>query len=264
MNSASPVGIFLGPLLGGPVVDAWGFPALLAINSGLMLVIIAGLSLGYRDRFAGTARGSLLRMALDSVRLIWQSPRLRALFAALFLLFAGWIMAMTYVPLVVEALYRGADPGTAVGLVLGAGGLLASVLGPWLGHLGDRHGHWRVLLTGAAVAVALWPLPALAPNLPIFGALWAVVNGLTSGLFAMSFSLVSQSAVPAVRGRVMTFAFLPTNVGSFFGPALGALITRGTIFAVFPAGAVLALLGIGLLLAARRLPAGEAGGQAAA
>ena len=260
MNSASPVGVFVGPLLGGPVVDNWGFPALLAINVGLMLVIIAGLSLGYRDNFAGTARGSLLRIALDSVRLIWQSPRLRALFAALFLLFAGWIMAMTYVPLVVKALYRGADPGTAVGLVLGAGGLLAVVLGPGLGHLGDRHGHWRVLLAGAAVAVALWPLPALAPNLLIFGALWAVVNGLTSGLFAMSFSLVSQSAVPAVRGRVMTFAFLPTNVGSFFGPAIGALITRGTVYAVFPAGAVLTLLGIGLLLAARRLPGGEAGG----
>lgn len=253
MNSASPVGVFLGPLVGGPVVDRWGFPALLAVNAGLMLVIILGLTFGYRDTFQGTARGSLLRMAWDSVRLIWRSPRLRALFAALFLLFAGWIMAMTYVPLVVKQLYRGQDLGAAVGLVLGAGGLLAIVLGPWLGALGDRYGHWRVLLIGAGVAVALWPLPALAPNLLVFGALWALVNGLTSGLFAMSFSLVSLSARPEVRGRVMTFAFLPVNVGSFIGPAIGAVITRGTLFAVFPAGAVLTLLGIGVLLLAKRM-----------
>ena len=259
MNSASPVGVFLGPLLGGPVVDRFGFQALLGLNTAVMLVIILGLTLGYRDTFRGTARGSLLRMALDSVRLIWQSPRLRALFAALFLLFAGWIMAMTYVPVVVGRLYEGDDPGTAVGLVLGAGGLLAIVLGPWLGALGDRYGHWRVLLAGAAVAVALWPLPVLAPNLVVFGALWAVVNGLTSGLFAMSFSLVSQSATPAVRGRVMTFAFLPTNVGAFIGPAIGAAITRGTVYAVFPAGALLTLLGIAVLLAARRMPLGAAG-----
>ncbi len=253
MNSASPVGVFLGPLVGGPVVDRWGFPTLLAINTGLMLVIILGLSLGYRDNFKGTARGSLLRMAWDSAELIARSARLRALFAALFLLFAGWIMAITYVPLVVQQLYRGDDPGTAVGLVVGTGGLLAIVLGPWLGALGDRYGHWRVLLIGATVAVVLWPLPALAPNLVIFAALWAVVNGLTSGLFAMSFSLVSQSAAPEVRGRVMSFAFLPANVGSIIGPAIGAVITRDTLFAVFPAGAVLTLVGIGVLVWARRL-----------
>ncbi len=264
MNSASPVGVFLGPLVGGPVVDRWGFQALLGVNTALMLLIIAGLTFGYRDTYQGTARGSLLRMALDSVRLIWQSPRLRALFVALFLLFAGWIMAMTYVPLVVAQLYAGDDPGTAVGLVLGAGGLLAIVLGPWLGALGDRYGHWRVLLIGSAVTVVLWPLPALAPNLLAFGIMWAVVNGLISGLFAMSFSLVSQSAAPAVRGRIMTFAFLPANMGSFVGPAIGAVITRGTVYAVFPAGAVLTLLGIGLLLAARRLPSGEAGGEGVA
>ncbi len=237
-----------------------GFTTLLAINTGVMVLIIAGLSFGYRDAFKGTARGSLLRMAWDSVRLIWQSPRLRALFAALFLLFAGWIMAMTYVPLVVAQLYTGDDLGSAVGLVLGAGGLLAIVLGPWLGALGDRYGHWRVLLIGASVTVLLWPLPALAKNLVVFGVLWAVVNGLTSGLFAMSFSLVSLSATPEVRGRVMTFAFLPANVGSFVGPAIGALITQGTVYAVFPAGAVLTLIGIRVLAFARRLPAGEAGG----
>ena len=57
----------------------------------------------------------------------------------------------------------------------------------------------------------------------------------------------------------MTFAFLPTNVGAFIGPAIGAVITRATVYAVFPAGALLTLLGIAVLLAARRMPLGAAG-----
>ena len=104
----------------------------------------------------------------------------------------------------------------------------------------------RVLKRVGAVALLLVLLFIVA-------ALWAVVNGLTSGLFAMSFSLVSQSAAPEVRGRVMSFAFLPANVGSIIGPAIGAVITRDTLFAVFPAGAVLTLVGIGVLVWARRL-----------
>ena len=94
-------------------------------------------------------------MAAESVRIIWRSGRLRALFAALFLLFSGWMLAMTYAPLVVTALYRGDDPGTAVGVVLGAGGLTALVFSPLMGVLADRFGHWRLLFIGACVAVPL-------------------------------------------------------------------------------------------------------------
>ena len=38
-----------------------------------------------------------------------------------------------------------------------------------VGMLADHLGHWRVLLSSAALAVLLWPLPALAPDLFTFG-----------------------------------------------------------------------------------------------
>jgi MFS family permease len=63
LNSATPVGAFLGPLLGGRVVDLWGFPTLLAIDSVLMLGVVLALTFGYHDEFKGTRRGSLVRMA---------------------------------------------------------------------------------------------------------------------------------------------------------------------------------------------------------
>src|SRR5262249_31367726 len=71
MNSAGPVGVFVGPLIGGPVVDHWGFRSLMLIDAGLMLLVMLVLSLGYRDPYRGSNRGPLLPMALESVRLIW-------------------------------------------------------------------------------------------------------------------------------------------------------------------------------------------------
>ncbi|MBI3241973.1 MAG: MFS transporter [Chloroflexi bacterium] len=252
MNSAAPLGAFVGPLLGGPIVDKWGFPALIGVNTVLMAVVILALSLGYRDSFRGTDRGPLFQMAVDSVRIIGQSSRLRVLFIALFILFAGWMIAFTYVPLAITALYSGDDPGTAIGIVLGAGGLVTLILSPVVGSLADRFGHWRVLIIGAAASVALWPLPALTPNLVLFTIAWAALNGVMSGVFAISFSVLSDSATTEVRGRVMSFAYLPVNVGSMIGPAIGSVATQISVFAVFPVAAVLTALGVGMLAVARR------------
>jgi DHA1 family multidrug resistance protein-like MFS transporter len=252
MNSAGPVGAFVGPLLGGPIVDRWGFRSLIWLDVVLLFAVIVALSLGYRDSFRGSNRGPLLQMAADSVRLIWGTLRLRALFAALFVLFAGWIMALTFVPVAITALYTGNQPGSAVGLILGAGGVVAFVLSPALGALADRYGVWRVLIWASVLAVLLWPLPALAKDLTTLGIGYALVNGVTSGVFAISFTALSASASSEMRGRVMSFAYLPANLGSIAGPAVGTLVTRSSVSAVFPAAAVMMALGVALLVVARR------------
>jgi DHA1 family multidrug resistance protein-like MFS transporter len=251
LNGAGPVGIFLGPLVGGPVVDRWGFRSLLWINAALLLAVILLLTFGYRDSYRGTDRGPILNMAIDSVRIIVQSPRLRALFPALFLLFAGWVMALTFAPLVIAGLYPGSDQGTVVGIILGAGGLAALVLSPLLGMLADRSGLWRVVLVGAVIEVFLWIVPTLTTGLIAFGIAWALINGLASSVFAISFNLLARSASSEVRGRVMAFAYLPVNVGSIVGPGIGSLATRGSLFAVFPVAALLTALGVTMLFFAR-------------
>jgi MFS family permease len=252
MNAAGPVGIFVGPLVGGPVVDHWGFRSLILVDVALMAFVIVLLSLGYRDTFHSSNKGPLLQMAAESVRLIWGTLRVRALFVALFVLFAGWIMAMTFVPVAITALYKGDQPGSAVGLVLGVGGIVAFVLGPVMGALADRFGHWRVLLVGAILAVLLWPLPALATSLTTLAVSYAIVNGVTSGVFAVSFTALSASAPSTIRGRVMSFAYLPVNLGSMVGPGIGTLVTQSSVLAVFPAAAAIMALGVVMLVIAMR------------
>jgi len=252
MNSAAPVGAFLGPVLGGPIVDRWGFPTLLGVDSAAMLLVILALTGGYGDVFVGTDRGSLLRTALDSVGIIVRSPALRALFPALFLLETGWVTAFNYVPLAVTGLYRGSEPGTVVGIVLGSSGLAALLLSPAVGGLADRFGHWRVLFIVVIVQIFLWPIRSLLPTLVGFGIAWALLNGVASSAFALSFTVMSNSVSSAIRGRVMSFAFLPINVGSFVGPAVGSIITRGSVFTVFPAAALSTAVGLWALAVASR------------
>ncbi len=254
MNSAAPIGVFIGPLLGGPIVDRWGVRVLLGIDILLLLGVVLALSFGYRDPYRGQVRGPILRMAYDSLGILWQSKRLRTLLPALFLLFAGWVMAMTYVPVVVAELYTGANLGSMVGVVMGAGGFLALILGPLMGALADHYGHWRLLFLGAVMLVLFWPLPLLSSTLVGLGISWAVINGLASGVFSVSFNVLASSASDQVRGRVMSFAYLPVNVGGILGPALGAYLTHTTVMAVFPAAAVITALGLGILILAARYP----------
>src|SRR2546423_4512999 len=118
-NGAGPLGAFLGPLLGGPLVDRYGFNLVLGIDALLLTGVVLGLSFGYRDSFTpAPERPPILRAALEGLALIWRSPRLRALFPALLILFAGWLLTFTYLPLVVQRIHGDEGVATAVGVAL--------------------------------------------------------------------------------------------------------------------------------------------------
>jgi MFS family permease len=181
---------------------------------------------------------------------------LRALFPALFLLFAGWMLAFIYVPLVVARLYAGPDPNTAVGIVLGASGLGVFIASPLIGTLADRYGKAPTLFVGCAILSALWSAPFFTRELVPFTVARTVVNALAASLFSVSFTMLSASATDTTRGRVMTFAYLPTNIGFIIGPAIGSVIASVDVFLVFPAAAVLTVLGLIAVIFAWRQPLG--------
>src|SRR5207244_11318298 len=64
VNGANPLGAFVGPLIGGPIVDRFGFPTLIAADALAVAGVIALLSFGYRAGFVPRASsGFLLRLA---------------------------------------------------------------------------------------------------------------------------------------------------------------------------------------------------------
>jgi DHA1 family multidrug resistance protein-like MFS transporter len=255
VNGANPVGAFLGPLVGGPIVDRVGLPPLLVLDALVIAVVVALLVFGYRDAFVPRPTGEpLLRMAWDGVLLIARSPRLRTLFPAYFVLFSGWLMAYIYIPLIVSRVYTGPDTGSAIGLILGGGGLATLIATPLIGAIADRIGHWRALFIGSAAMCVLWVLPYFARDIVTLGVLWAIANGVVSGVFSVSFNVLSSSTTDATRGRVMTFGYLPGNMGFVIGPGIGTLVASVDVLLVFPAAAVLTLFGLGAILYASRQP----------
>ncbi|MEO5952083.1 MAG: MFS transporter, partial [Chloroflexia bacterium] len=102
------------------------------------------------------------------------------------------------------------------------------------------------------LSVAFWMLPYFTRDIWTFGAAWAAVNGLSTGLFALSFTVLASSALRDVRGRVMTFAYLPVNLGYAVGPAIGSAVASVNIFLVFPVAAIITALSVAALTIASR------------
>ncbi len=255
MNGAGPVGAFVGPLIGGPIVDHWGFRTLMWIDVLMMLSVVAALSFGYLDSYRSTHRQPILRMAADSIRVSFQAGRLRTLFIAFLLLYAGWMLCFSYMPVVITALYHGEKPASAIGYVLGAGGLLALFLAPIFGSLADRFGYWRIVNAGAAIETILWLVPYWTRSLIPFAVVACLISGVAAAVFSISFNVLSASAAPEIRGRVMSFAYLPVNVGYALGPMLGSLLVGWNLFYIFPASFVFTGLGLFVLNLARAQPA---------
>jgi len=255
VNGAGPLGALAGPLLGGPLVDRYGFAAILAIDAALLAGIVLLLTFGYRDPYVRpTDPPPILRSALGGVALLWQSPRLRALFPALVVLFAGWMLVFIYTPLAIERIHTGPDLATAIGLVLGAGGLVTLVASPGIGALADRLGLLRTYYVVGAMSAAAWILPWLTRDYVPFLVGWAIANGLGSGLFSLSFNVLTRSTTDSTRARIMTFAYLPLNLGFIVGPAIGSIVASTDPFAIFPTAVVLELAGLTLVALALRRP----------
>jgi MFS family permease len=138
--------------------------------------------------------------------------------------------------------------------VIGISGLTTLILAPILGGLADRFGSWQVLFIGSIAALLLWPIPYWIRDLLPFAALWSVLNGVVSAVFALSFTVLSSSASRSVRGRVMSFAYMPVNIGFMVGAAVGSRITQASLFNIFPASALFTLVGILLLRNAYQHP----------
>jgi MFS family permease len=253
INSSLSVGAFTGALAGGPIVDRFGFNTLLAGIGALLVGVTIALLVGYRETPRTRTSRPILTLAIESVKIITRSPALLTLFVAQFAVGTGWMLVFTYAPLVVTSLYAGPDPGTTVGIVMAVGGLGTLLLGPLIGSTADRVGYWRALLAVVTAVIGLWIALTFVRDLGAFMPLWAILNGVMSSVSSLAFNIVSNVVDDDARSRIMAFAYLPLNFGSFVGPALGSAITGISLYAIFPAAAVCVAIGLALFLRARTL-----------
>ena len=249
-------GILLARTLAGIVGDRFGWRAMFALATVLMLA----LALLLRGRLPVRAPATTLRYRalMRSLWEVWKTqPRLRRAAAVSGLSFASFTAFWTSLAfLMVEQFHRGATETGLFGVV----GLVGALAAPYAGKLADRR--------GATFTVTL----ALAVILLAFGVMWAWVTipALVIGVLLMDVGVqtvqvaeqgVVISLLPAARSRLNTLYM----VGRFIGGALGSLAGAfAWSFGRWPAVCAVALAVNGLalavhFLASRRAPASADG-----
>ena len=158
------------------------------------------------------------------------------------------------------------DGAVVLGLVLGVGtlsGLLVGVrwvsdlgLGPVFGHVSDRRGRPRVILTAMGLAIAAMLAVALRPTLPValpaFSVVFVASTALVVSLNASIADLAPAGRRATVLSRYATWADVGSGTGAVIGLPLVTTLGFGWVYGGAAALALVAALTYGAMFARGR------------
>lgn len=244
-----PLGMALGPLFGGVIVQRLGIPALLLIDAGLTAAVALLLTLVLREeprvRRNDTRTDTLLR---ESLRNVVTTPLVVRLFGLNFLIALGMSLVNPFVSLRIEQLYRGltSQLPLIIGLIISVTGLAMALSTPLWGRLSDRIGYVPVLRIGAASVGMLLLAQALAQTLWLFSAARVGQGLVQGGIDAALVALVALHTPDERRASILNLSRLPLQFSWFLGPILGAALAPLGLALLFGVAALLVLLGGGV------------------
>ena len=219
------IGIALGPILGGLVADRFGYGAAFYVTAALLL--LGGiLVLLFVDE--GHVPLSLHNQQLGLFarwRQVAAAPGVAAAYGMRFISQLGRMMIVPIMPLFLQSLLADTSYLNAfTGLVVGVASFTTTASAAFLGNLGDRIGHRRVILIAAFLA-ALFYLPqtwaTAGWHLLLFQALVGLALG---GVTPILSSLLASYTAPGDEG-VAYGLDNAVNAGSrVVAPMLGASV----------------------------------------
>jgi MFS family permease len=263
-GASGPIGMAIGPVLGGRIVDGLhqGLPAIFWVSAGLSVGTALLVTFGSREvRPSVVPQGRLLSLAFGAVRGVLTDPSIRRVFVIFGVAFLGAQMSRPYLPVLVENVNGKVDLASAIGFVSGTAALVGALVSPIGGWIGDRVGFRPVLIGGlllGGVSAAVLPLlpsvGTLAVGVLVFGACYSVEAAMVFGLLA--------TEVPAERrSATLNLVYLPLYAAGIIGPILGAIVVGFGIWAPFAAAAVVFVTGA-LVVAAMSRQSTRATGSA--
>jgi DHA1 family multidrug resistance protein-like MFS transporter len=237
VQTAVFAGAAAGPLFGGFAYDRIG-PRATFVLAGVML-FCGGVTVAFlaRERFTRVAT----RAMTDEGHGRWRRFRTSGafLFTAAMLTMLGAIfvvrtvaMAMQPIlPLFVQQLTPD-DPhvATVAGIVLGSAGFTSAFAAAYLGRLGDRTGHRRVLAISLLAAGVVYLPMAFVRDPWQLALLQALMGVAAGGLIPSANALIAHLTPVARRGAIFGLSAAISAVGGFIGPLAGAFLATGLGF----------------------------------
>lgn len=158
----------------------------------------------------------------------WRKNQIAVTISGAFMNF-GYTLVMSFLPIYVRELGVESTGGIALwsGLILSASPLMAALLGPLWGRLGDRKGMKLIATRATAANAVLWFSMAFAHSvwqLFFLRILLGILGGFTNVAVALVTQLAPKEKVPSVIGTLNSVQILSAAVGPLAGGILAISI----------------------------------------
>jgi MFS transporter, DHA1 family, multidrug resistance protein len=219
-------GLAIGPLVGGAVSDAFGYGAAFFVTAGMLFFAGVLVLFGIQENFIPEKKKSGTRLGFKSQwRNILVTTGVPITYGMRFLTSLGRMMVIPIIPLFIQMLMI--DPerlNTFTGLMMGVASAATTLSAVYLGRLGDKIGHRKILIacsTASAVLYVPQSLISEAWQLMIFQILVGfAVGGVLPSVSALLANYTQHGAEGAVYGLDNSI----NAAGRAIAPLLGAWV----------------------------------------
>jgi DHA1 family multidrug resistance protein-like MFS transporter len=242
-------GIALGPLIGGGIADLYGYNAAFYVTSGMLFVAGIMVWFGVQEEFHPAIfeekTGSSF---LANWRDIFSAPGAAATYQLRFISQLGRMLIVPIAPLFIEMLLAGSEGvNTFTGLVVGSAAATATLSAVYLGRLGDRIGHRKILIGSSALAALLYLPHSLVTSGWQLLLLQALVGVAMGGVVPAISALLAKYTRAGLEGAVYGLDNSIDSGARSVAPLLGSGIALWFgLRATFTATALLFLAAAGL------------------
>lgn len=243
MSLAVPIGLSVGPALGGLLQETYGYGTLFVLSSCCGFIAFSLGSLVGEKRREGLGRDT----AVEPHRSIWEMLRSPSLMVPAGILLSIGLLFGTLVAFL-PLFLRESGVDFSAGLFYTAAALASFYLRIFVGKISDKIGR-GLFITGSLICYGISMVILASSQTPNGLLIAAILEGMGSGLLIpMMLALMSDRSYSDERGRVTSFCIGGFDLGVALGGSILGSITFLTYGDRFYIAAGFALIGLVLFL----------------
>ena len=252
-------GISIGPLVGGFIADQFGFSASFLVTATLLVLAGIMVIIGVEEHFealprqAATEHDGLLQAWAHVLR----SQGVGMTYLVRFLSRFGRTIVMSFSALFIADLVSSeGQTATITGVAMAISAVAGTVSAIYMGRLGDRVGHRRVLIVAALLAAVFYTPMSLTENVWQFTVLLTLAGAAAGGIMPTLSALLAAYTEPGEEGAVYGLESSIMAGARAVAPMLGAVLVAwfGLRSIYIASGITFVIMGV---IAARFLPASQ-------
>jgi DHA1 family multidrug resistance protein-like MFS transporter len=223
LQTGTWIGVAIGPLIGGVIGDTFGFRECFWITGSLLALSGFATILWVREDFRPAVTDKR-QSVLESFRGLLSTPNMLSLYGVTFLQTTGRMLFFPIAALFVMDLMQSASgAAVATGLMMGINAVTGSISAVWLGRIGDRIGHLRILLFSLVASIGLYLPQALVDATWQLILLQALTGFAYGGILPTIGALMNLKLPAGTQGATYGLNASITAAGRSVAPLLAAV-----------------------------------------